>query len=142
MISQETQHALPGIKSIAYVPCELVQRNCDLKCLASMPVRVFTTPIPIILKGEATCATVSQYNKNGRTETTTLRFATLSPVPINKHVAFIVTDTNDHPFLVGLHEAPYPVIKISHSTGTPDGDPAVLTYEVTFKALKSLIPMW
>ena len=58
-----------------------------------MPVRVFTTPIPIILKGEATCATVSQYDKNGRTETTTLRFATLSPVPVNKHVAFIVTDT-------------------------------------------------
>ena len=142
MISEGTEYALPGIKSIAYVPCELVQRNSDLKCLVSMPVRVFTTPTPINIKGEATCVTVSQYDNNGRNETTTLRFNALSPIPTNRHVAFIVTDVNDHPFLVGLREAPYPVIKISHSTGTPDGDPAVLSYEVTFKALKSLIPMW
>ena len=142
MLSQKTDFALPGIKSIAYVPCELVQRNSDMKCLASLPVRVFTTPIPIIIKGDATCSTVSQYDNNGRYEVTTLRFDTLTPIPTHKHIAFIVTDTNDHSFLVGLKEAPYPVVKISHTTGTPSGDPAVLTYEVTFKALKSLIPLW
>lgn len=142
MISQKTEFALPGIKSIAYVPCDLLQRNSDLKCMASLPVRVFTTPIPMIIKGDATCSTVSQYDNNGRTEVTTLKFDSLSPVPLSQHIAFIVTDTNDHQFLVGLREAPYPVIKISHTTGTPSGDPAVLTYEVTFRAKKSLIPLW
>lgn len=134
-------NSLPGIISISCLPCKLVQRNSDLKYLSGMPVQVFTTPIPIDFKGMPTCETISQYDNNGRNESTTLKFMALSPVPLREHLAFIVTDANRRSYLLGLHEAPYPIIKISHSTGTPDGDPAVYAHEITFKALKSLIPL-
>lgn len=131
--------SLPGILSVAYVPSVLIQRHSDLKCLATIPVQVFTTPIEVPLKGPATCETVSRYDNNGRIETTTLRFRTLDALPTTHPLGFIVTDANRQRFLIGLNEPPYPIIKSTQTTGTPDGDPAVISYEVTFTALKSLI---
>lgn len=133
--------SLPGILSIAYVSNEMIQRHCDLKCLASIPVQVFTTPTEVQLKGPATCEAVSRYDNNGRVETTTLRFRSLDALPTAHPLAFIVSDVNRQRYLIGLNEAPYPVIKSTQTTGTPGGDPAVITYEVTFTALKSLIPL-
>ena len=131
--------SLPGILSVAYVPSEMIQRHSDLKCLATIPVQVFTIPIQVPLKGPATCETVSRYDNNGRIETTTLRFRTLDALPTTHPLGFIVTDVNRQRFLIGLNEPPYPVIKSTQTTGTPGGDPAVIAYEVTFTALKSLI---
>lgn len=136
-----SSQSLPGIMQVAYVPVERLQRHSDLKCLSRVPVEVFTTPTPIALKGEATCETVSQYDNNGRTEKTTLRFRTLDDIPTTRPVAFIVTGVNRQRYLVGLREAPYPVIKRTRTTGTPGGDPAVTSYEVAFVALKALIPL-
>ena len=131
--------SLPGIMAIEYVPCELVQRHSDLKSLASLPVQVLADATPILVKGVATCETVSQYDNNGRVEKTTLRFKALSALPTHCPLAFIVTDVNRRRYLMGLHEAPYPVVSITQSTGTPNGDPAVFAHEITFTARKSLI---
>ena len=133
--------SLPGILSIAYMPVERVQRHSDLKCLSSIPVQVFTTPTQVQLKGPATCEMVSRYDNNGRVESTTLRFVSLEPVPTTHPLAFIVTDANRQRYLIGLYEPPYPIVKSTQSTGTPTGDPAVFSHEVTFTALKSLIPL-
>lgn len=132
-------YSLPGIMSIAYVPCNLLQKHSDLKFLASIPVQVFADVTPVSFKGVPTCENTSQYDNNGRNEKTTLRFNSLKPVPTLQPIAFIITDVNRRRFLLGLREAPYPVIKITHSTGTPNGDPAVYAHEITFTALKSLI---
>ena len=121
-----TCQSLPGILSVTYLPVDRVQRHCDLKCLSSIPVQVFTTPTQVPLKGPATCETVSRYDNNGRVESTTLRFRSLDPIPS---------------YLVGLHEPPYPIVRSTQTTGTPSGDPAVISYEVTFTALKALIPL-
>jgi hypothetical protein len=136
-----TCQSLPGILSVAYLPVDRVQRHCDLKCLSSIPVQVFTTPTQVPLKGPATCETVSRYDNNGRVETTTLRFRSLEPVPTTHPLAFIVTDANRQSYLVGLHEPPYPIVRSTRTTGTPSGDPAVISHEVTFTALKALIPL-
>ena len=131
-----TSQSLPGILSVAYLPVDRVQRHCDLKCLSSIPVQVFTTPTQVPLKGPATCETVSRYDNNGRVETTTLRFRSLDAIPTTHPLAFIVTDVNRQSYLVGLHEPPYPIVRSTHS-----GDPAVISHEVTFTALKALIPL-
>ena len=145
-----TCQSLPGILSVAYLPVDRVQRHCDLKCLSSIPVQVFTTPTQVPLKGPATCETVSRYDNNGRVETTTLRFRSLTttlrfrsldPIPTTHPLAFIVTDANRQSYLVGLHEPPYPIVRSTQTTGTPSGDPAVISHEVTFTALKALIPL-
>ena len=78
---------------------------------------------------------------NGRVETTTLRFRSLDAIPTTHPLAFIVTDVNRQSYLVGLHEPPYPIVRSTQTTGTPSGDPAVISYEVTFTALKALIPL-
>lgn len=141
MTTIKSESSLPGITAIAYLPCKLLQRHCDLKYLASVPVQVFANPTPINFKGMATCEMVSQYDNNGRIEKATLRFNTLTAIPTQVSIAFIVTDANKRSYLIGLNEPPFPVIKITKTTGAPDGDPSVLTHEITFTAQKALIPL-
>ena len=132
--------SLPGIKFIGYVTSELLQREMMYKHLAGIPVGVFTDSTPIAFCGVPTCEAVSTYNKNGRIEQTTLRFKTLDVLPTTRHVAFVVTDCNNQSYIIGQHEKPRPIVKVTRDTGTPNGDPAVATVEITLYAQKSLIP--
>ena len=132
--------SLPGISFIGYVPAENLQREIMYKYLAGLPVGIFTGITPIAFVGVPTCEAVSAYNKNGRVEQTTLRFNTLDEVPTNRHIAFVITDCNNQSYVIGQHEKPRPIIKITSATGTPNGDPAVCSVEVTLYAQKSLIP--
>ena len=126
--------SLPGIKAIGYIPAERLQREIMYKHLAGIPVGIFTNVTPIAFVGVPTCEAVSTYNNNGRVEQTTLRFQTLDNVPLYQHIAFVVTDCNNQTYVIGQHEKPRPIIKESGHTGTPSGDPAVRTYEVTLYA--------
>ena len=132
--------SLPGIKFIGYVPAENLQREIMYKHLAGLPVGIFTEVTPIAFVGVPTCEAVSTYNNNGRVEQATLRFRTLDDVPTNRHIAFVVTDCNNQSYVIGQHEKPRPIIKTTSTTGTPSGDPAVCSVEVTLYAQKSLIP--
>ena len=133
-------YSLPGIKFIGFVIAENLQREMMFKHLAGLPVGIFTDITPISFCGVPTCEAVSNYNKNGRIEQTTLRFKTLDVLPTSRHVAFVVTDCNGQSYIIGQHEKPRPIVKITHDTGTPNGDPAVATVEITLYAQKSLIP--
>ena len=132
--------SLPGIKFIGFVESDKLQREMMLKALANLPVGIFTDITPIVFCGVPTCEAVSTYNNNGRIEQTTLRFKTLDALPTSRHVAFIVTDCNGQSYVIGQREKPRPIVKVTRETGTPDGDPAVATVEVTLYAQKSLIP--
>lgn len=133
-------YSLPGIKFIGFVVAENLQREMMFKHLAGIPVGVFTDITPIAFCGVPTCEAVSTYNKNGRIEQTTLRFRTLDVLPTTRHVAFVVTDCNNQSYIIGQHEKPRPIVKVTRDTGTPNGDPAVATVEITLYAQKSLIP--
>lgn len=133
-------YSLPGIKFIGFVFSENLQREMMFKHLAGIPVGIFTDITPIAFCGVPTCEAVSTYNKNGRIEQTTLRFKTLDVLPTTRHVAFVVTDCNGQSYIIGQHEKPRPIVKITRDTGTPNGDPAVATVEITLYAQKSLIP--
>ena len=134
------RQSIPGIKALGYVPAERLQREIMYKHLAGLPVGIFTEVTPIAFVGVPTCEAVSTYNNNGRVEQTTLRFKTLDDVPTNKHIAFVITDCNGQSYVIGQHEKPRPIIKTTSTTGTPGGDPAVFSVEVTLYAQKSLIP--
>lgn len=136
----KNRQSLPGIKFIGMVPAKNLQRQIMYKHLAGISVGIFSDVIPIDFIGVPTCEAVSTYNNNGRLEQTNLRFCTLDEVPTNKHLAFVVTDCNNNSFVIGQHEKPRPIVKISQNTGTPEGDPSVFDVEVTLYAQKSLIP--
>ena len=131
--------SLPGIKFVGYVDCDKLQREMMYKSLAGIPVGVFTDITPIAFCGVPTCDAVANYNSNGRVEQTTLKFKTLDVLPTTRHIAFVVTDCNGKSYIIGQHEKPRPIVKVTKNTGTPDGDPSVLSVEVTFTAEKSLI---
>ena len=132
--------SLPGITFIGILPAERLQREIMNKHLAGLAVGIFTDVMPIAFVGTPTCEAVSTYNKNGRIEHTTLRFKTLDKLPTYRHIAFVVKDCNNRSYVIGQHEKPRPIVNITQNTGTPNGDPAVLSVEVTLYAQKSLIP--
>ena len=132
--------SLPGIKFIGYVLADNLQREMMNKHLANLPVGIFTDITPIAFCGVPTCEAVSTYNNNGRIEQTTLRFKTLDELPTSRHIAFVVMDCNNQSYVIGQREKPRPIVNIIQNTGTPNGDPAVLSVEVTLYAQKSLIP--
>ena len=134
------RQSIPGIKALGYVPAERLQREIMYKHLAGLPVGIFTEVTPIAFVGVPTCEAVSTYNNNGRVEQTTLRFKTLDDVPTNKHIAFVITDCNGQSYVIGQHEKPRPIIKTTSTTGTPGGDPAASSVEVSLYAQKPLIP--
>lgn len=136
---KQTQ-SLPGIKFIGHVPADNLQREIMNKHLAGLPVGIFTDIAPVAFCGVPTCEAVSTYNNNGRIEQVTLRFKTLDTLPLNRHIAYIVTDCNGQSYIIGQREKPRPIVKITRDTGTPNGDPAVCSVEVTLYAQKSLIP--
>ena len=132
--------SLPGIKFVGFVETDKLQREIMNKSLAGLPVGIFTDITPIAFCGVPTCNAESIYNNNGRIEQTTLRFKTLDDMPTSRHIAFVVTDCNNRSYIIGQREKPRPIVKVTRDTGTPNGDPAVCTVEVTLYAQKSLIP--
>ena len=136
----KSTQSLPGIKALGYVSADRLQREIMYKHLAGEPVGIFTDIMPIAFVGVPTCEAVSLYNNNGRIEQTTLRFKTLDKLPTSRHIAFVVIDCNNQSYVIGQREKPRPIVNITQNTGTPNGDPAVLSVEVTLYAQKSLIP--
>ena len=136
---KETQ-SLPGIRFIGHAPAENLQREMMSKHLAGIPVGVFTDITPIVFCGVPTCEAVSTYNNNGRIEQVTLRFKTLDVLPLHRHVGYVITDCNGQSYIIGQREKPRPIVKVTRDTGTPNGDPAVCSVEVTLYAQKALIP--
>ena len=136
---RQTQ-SLPGIKFIGHVPSVNLQREIMYKHLAGIPVGVFTDITPIAFCGVPTCEAESIYNNNGRIEQVTLRFKTLDVLPLHRHVAYVITDCNGQSYIIGQREKPRPIVKVTRDTGTPNGDPAVCSVEITIYAQKALIP--
>ena len=133
-------HSLPSVKFIGYVQSDFLQREMMYKSLAGLPVGIFTDVTPIAFVGVPTCTAESTYGNNGTVEQTTLRFKTLDKLPTSRHIAFVVTDCNNQSYVIGQHEKPRPIVKLTFDTGMPNGDPAVCSVEVTLYAKKSLIP--
>lgn len=119
--------------------CSLLPADITLRALAGVPVGIFTTVNDICKIGEATCETEEQFDNNSQVEKATLTFRTLDELPTYRHLAFVIFTTNSDTFVIGTKELPYPTVKITRSTGTPDGEPSVRKYEVSFTAKKSLV---
>lgn len=131
---------LPGIKTLGYVQGKYLQRQMMQKSLAGLPVAIMTDITPINFVGDPTCEAASDYDNGGRIEKTTLKFITNDMILQYPDIAFVVTDTNGKSFVIGAREKPHPIIKMTISTGEPDGAPAVFSYEVTLYAQRSMIP--
>ena len=131
------KQSLPGIKAISFVPCHLLSPNIVEKHRAGIPVGVFSTSTPIEHYGNASCEAESEYINGGYSEKTVLQFTTTDEILQKPELAFVVTDVHDKSYLIGVKEAPFPMVDITQKI---DDDTNINQVKVTFTRQKSLIP--
>jgi hypothetical protein len=116
-----------------YLPDDVIYRS-----VVGMSITLLEQPIRINLKGEAICEVEQSIDNNSYIEKVKLTFLTLDDVPKNQYPAFLFQTIDGDIYLLGAKERPYPTVKITRSTGQPDGDASVRKYEVSFTAKKAL----
>ena len=131
------KQSLPGIKAISYVPCCLLSPNILEKYHAGVPIGIFAYSKSIEHYGNASCEAESKYIGGGYFEKTSLDFTTTDEIPQSQELAFVVTDVHDKSYLIGVMEAPFPIVNI---TTKVDDETNISEVEVTFQRQKSLIP--
>ena len=131
------KQSLPGIKAISFVPCHLLSPNIVEKHRAGIPVGVFSTSTPIEHYGNASCEAESEYINGGYSEKTVLQFTTTDEILQKPELAFVVTDVHDKSYLIGVKEAPFPIVNI---TTKVDDETNISEVKVTFQRQKSRIP--
>ena len=107
------KQSLPGIKAISFVPCQHLSPNIVEKYRAGIPVGVFSTSTPLEHYGNASCEAESEYIGGGYFEKTSLDFTTTDEIPQSQELAFVVTDVHDKSYLIGVMEAPFPIVNIT-----------------------------
>ena len=130
--------SLPGIQQVWYISRSGLPDDVVYRSVAGIPVSVIEQPISITMKGEAVCEVEQSYDNNSYIEKAKLTFLTLDDVPTDQHPAFLFQTIEGDIYIIGAKERPYPTVKITRSTGHPDGDTSVRKYEVSFSAKKAL----
>lgn len=130
--------SLPGIQYVWYISRDYLPDDVIYRSVVGMSVSLMEQPISINMKGEAVCEVEQSIDNNSYIEKVKLTFLTLDDVPINQYPAFLFQTIDGDIYIMGAKERPYPTVKITRSTGQPDGDASVRKYEVTFTAKKAL----
>ena len=130
--------SLPGISKVWYIHRDYLPDDVVYRAVAGIPIALQNQPVSITLKGEAVCEVEQSFDNNSYIEKTKLAFLSLDDVPVDQHPAFVIQTVNGDRYVIGAKERPYPTVKITRSTGQPDGDPSVRKYEVSFTAKKAL----
>ena len=79
----------------------------------------------------------SEYIGGGYFEKTSLEFTTTDEIQQMLELAFVVTDVHDKSYLIGVMEAPFPIVNI---TTKVDDETNISEVKVTFQRQKPLIP--
>ena len=135
-----TKQILPGVKEIGWVRCEHLVNDIALRGISMMPVPVLTDIHNVAFFDEPTCECVTENDNGNRTDTAKLKFSAEDLLPIKENLAFVVTAIDGNSYIIGAHEAPFPVVKLTISFGNANGDGAGCIYEITHTAIKSLVP--
>ena len=130
--------SLPGITHVWYIFRDYLPDDVVYRAVAGIPITLSEQPISINLKGSAICEVEQSFDNNSYIEKTKLTFLALDDVSTDQHPAFVIQTVNGDRYVIGAKERPYPTVKITRSTGQPDGDPSVVKYEVSFTAKKAL----
>jgi hypothetical protein len=130
--------SLPGISLVCYLMADRLPADIPYMAMAGMPVSGYEQPRSITLTDIAVCDVEEQEDNNFITEKVKLTFYTLAELPIRQHLAFVIRTMEGKYYLIGARGCPYPTVKVTRTTGKPEGDPSVRKYEVSYTARKAL----
>ena len=127
--------SLPGIQKVWYILRNYLPDDVVYRSVAGILVSLQQQPISIPMKGEAVCEVETAFDNNSYIEKAKLTLLTLAEVPTDQHPAFLFQTIAGDIYIIGAKD---PTVKITRSTGQPDGDTSVRKYEVSFSAKKAL----
>lgn len=133
------QNRIPGICRIEIVRCTHLPRHIMLHSMSGAPLALAVPRLPIRFFGTPTLTWKATVVNGARQEQATLKFASPYCIGEGERLAFIITTAAGRKFLLGTREPNYPVVNFSETTGTPGGEAAVRTYEITHIAPKSVL---
>ena len=131
-------HSLPGITLVSYLDDDCLPSDVCYKAVAGIPVSLPEQPISIRIVDTAVCEIEEQTDNNVQMEKVRLTFATLQELPTRQNIAFVVRTVDGKMYVIGAKERPYPTVKVTTTTGQPDGDASVRKYEISYTARKAL----
>ena len=134
-----TKQILPGVKFIGWVYADRLIPDIVLRGIAGMPVPILTDIHDVAFFDEPKCECMTTNDNGNRLDTATLKFSSENVLPVNAHIAFIVTDISGGSYIIGSRETPFPVIKRTISFGNTANECAGVKYEITHTAIKSLV---
>lgn len=129
--------SLPSITDIAIIPCSLLSCNIMEKHIAGIPIEIPSPLTSVEEYGNASCEAEQEYVNGNYSEHTVLQFRSKQDIRQFPAPAFIIKDAQGDTFLIGLREAPHPVLEVTEAI---DKDTNIKSYKVTFIRRKSLIP--
>lgn len=133
------KQSLPGIIAIRYLYCSSLPLNIEFKSISGVPVGIYLPMTMVCFSGNPTCITESEHDNHAQSEKTVLTFQSVDELPINRQLAFLVSDVCGRHYIIGHFEDPFPTIKRTQNLGTPGDEKAGYTYEVTLIGRKTLI---
>lgn len=113
--------------------------NIEFKSMVGVPVSIYQELTKVCFNGNPTCITESEYDRHAQSEKTVLTFQSVEELPINRNLAFIVSDVGGRHYIIGHFEDPFPTIKRTKNLGTPAEEKAGYTYEVTLIGRKAIV---
>ncbi|MBR5640460.1 MAG: hypothetical protein IKW83_12185 [Muribaculaceae bacterium] len=135
-----TCYNLPGICEVRFIAVAHLLPYLVEKVAAGAPIAVERDKTQMVnVWGNPTCTADAKDSNNGRAETVTLEFATLSKVPA-VGTAFLVKQASGQWCLIGSRETA-PVVSINYNTGEMAGEASVYRVSVQFTAYKALLPV-
>lgn len=134
------QPSYPGIVRIGYIYADNQPVYTIQRALVGLPITLFLQATHIPLLSNALFSVETTNDCNGTSQSITLTFRTTLQLPSQSALAFVVTDACGQSWLIGQLEKPYPSITATRSSGTPEDEAAVITYEVKHTAPAALKP--
>ena len=132
------QTATPGVREIFLINSSDLPRSVFLDGIIGRPVAIFGKPQKIEFFGVPEFSVLTERSGGATTQTASLKFKSLAEIP-SSGVAFVVKTLTDKTLLVGSLEPPYVRVKKSYTSGSPDGDSAAISYEITHKAIRTAL---
>ena len=130
--------ATPGIREIFLIDASALPRCVFLDAIIGRPVAIFGKPEKIDFFGVPEFSVITERSGGSSMQTASLKFKSLQDLPTSG-VAFVVRTLTDKTLLVGSLEPPRVRVKKDNNAGSPAGDSAVISYEITHKAIRTAV---
>lgn len=128
-MSRALKWSIPGIKRIFTLKASQVPPGALRRHRAGLPVMVPGSGLDIDILDVPTCNVTESHRLSGVAYSASLRFISPTRVSDPAPKVWIVVDNDDRATMLGINEAPYPLMQVDSASGEFSGRKAI-SYEI------------